>query len=101
MEFNLLHVLVFDKSEISKDDILITDFYDLSFGDYIDHMLIDKDRKKIIYDDDNIHSPIEEQINSFIKGLCYSGAKVNLEVGILYTEKYHCIETAEFIKKIT
>jgi hypothetical protein len=100
MTFNLIHALIFHQDEITKDDILITDFYDLADGDYIDHILIDKKNQKIICQGDNTHEPIEAQINSFVEGLCYSGVKVELEGGVFLTTEYHNLKNAEFFKKL-
>lgn len=100
MTFYLLHALIFHNDEMTRDEILNSDFYDLACGDYIDHILIDKKNQKIIYQNDNIHEPIEAQIDSFIEGLCYSGAKVKLDGGVFLTTEYHNLKNAEFFKKL-
>ena len=99
MTFHFIYALIFNKDEITKEEILNTEFSDLPDGDYIDHVLIDKDNRKVIFKGDNTHNPIAIEIECFIRGIYYAGATIETEVGVFLTQERHNLKTAEFFKK--
>ena len=97
----LVHGLVFTTEEITEEEIKNTEFTDLTFGDYITHILIDEDKQTIILYGDNIHNPIEAEIESFVDGLRYAGIEIEVRHGVFFAEDYkkENLKFAKFFRK--
>ena len=70
MTYNFIHGIVFTAEEY-EDYKNEKYFSNCACGDYIVHALVNADTQEIIIRDDNIHQPIEEQIESFLAGVTY------------------------------
>lgn len=64
-----IHAVIFDVDEFK--DITDTSWENLTDGDYIVHCLYSIDSQKIIMLNDNTHTNIEENIDSFLEGIEY------------------------------
>lgn len=77
-KFLKVHVITDDDVEFIKDDgyenpeDIDCNTYDFEW-DYAQMALIDSDNKEVLIWDDNIHTRIEDKINSFLEGFGYSG----------------------------
>lgn len=78
---NLIHAIVFTEEEY-EDYKNEKYFRNCTDGDYIVHCLIDTNKPFCIARNDNCHSSIETEIESFIGGLKYAGYEVNIKYGL-------------------
>ena len=88
-QYSLIHgIVLVEEDGYTEDDIQITFFEDLCWGDYITHRLVDRKDNSAIFDCDNVHQPIETMINSFIEGLVYGGNSVEVTQGVWFNDKF-------------
>lgn len=74
-------------SKEEKEEFNLQDWYDANNGDYIIHALFDiTDPENVItiMIDDNTHTSIEDQIESFIAGIEYSNIEFSHEARKLW-----------------
>lgn len=88
-QYSLIHGIILTKEDgYTEDDIQITFFEDLCWGDYITHRLVDRKDNSVIFENDNVHQPIETIIDSFIVGLVYGGNSVEITQGVWFDDKF-------------
>ena len=74
-------------SKEEKEEFNLQDWYDANNGDYIVHALFDITNPEnviTIMIDDNVHSSIETEIESFIAGIEYSNIEFSYEAKKLW-----------------
>jgi len=81
-----IHAVVFDNTEFARSNYDITDWSDLTSEDYTVHCLYSENYEKIIYLEDNIHAPIEKQIESFLEGVKFIGEPVSVTKAFIIVE---------------
>lgn len=96
-----IHAIVFTPDEISNE-ILPTDWDEICSGDYIVHALYSVDQDRIIMLDDNCHSSIEADIDSFFSGI-YFATKQEPQVTKCYVvadDPYSSTQVAEKLRNL-
>ena len=85
-----IHAVVFENTEFGYGKYDVTNWSDLTNADYTVHCLYSEDREKIIYLEDNIHAPIEKQIESFLEGVAYTDESVSVTKAFIVITDGYC-----------
>lgn len=83
---NFIHFILVDNPEDLNEewDSLVSE-------DYCKHCLYSVKKDKIVFLSDNIHEPIETQIDSFIEGVRFCSQNCSLRKGIMFNKNWRNI----------
>ena len=68
-----IHAIVLNYDEYVNGNYNTTDWDDLASGDYVVHALYSVDNREVLMLNDNCHSAIEANIESFLEGVEFCG----------------------------
>lgn len=99
-----IHAVVFQKDDFEGGHYDISDWGDLTDGDYVVHALYDCENQEVVMVDDNVHSRIETEIEAYFKGIercCHevTETKVFIVLKEGYYDEYNCAYIEEHIKE--
>ena len=89
--------IVVDKGEANAD----CPISDYEYDDYRYWGLYDMDTKELVFFDDNIHNNgIEDEIEAFLRGMDYVGAKYSCEQGYVVLEDLTYVNRIDVLTKL-